>query len=70
MFDFAEKKERELRQKLLSAIEAGDLDQLQSIMKEFKQANVSDPQNIYELAEREVAIIHARRGNVDEELSR
>lgn len=54
----------------MSAIEAGDLDQLQSIMKEFKQANVSDPQNIYELAEREVAIIHARRGNVDEELSR
>lgn len=57
-----EKTFRELRQKLAAAIESGDEKQLEDTMKEFKSANVPDPNNLYERAERDVAIIKAKRG--------
>ena len=53
-----------MRQKLMNAIESGDEKQLESTMKEFKAAEVPDPNNLYERAERDLAIIRARRGKI------
>ena len=64
VINISEKKFREMRQKLMNAIESGDEKQLESTMKEFKAAGVPDPNNLYERAERDLAIIRARRGKI------
>lgn len=51
-----------MRTNLILAIDRGDKEKILAALKAFRNAKIPDPKNICERAERELAIIRARKG--------